>query len=159
MIKRKDEFLIMTVATKYLGDVKVESKDIIHFKNGLPGFITENKFMLMTFPENPIFQILQSLNTPELAFIVTDPYHFYHDYTFKLDETILRNLKIVDPKDVVVLTIVTLISPVEQSTINLKAPIIINRTQNLGKQYILNNENYQTKAPIVPPKASQAKGE
>lgn len=149
----------MTVQTKYLGEMKVEEKDIILFNNGLPGFVTENKFTLMALPGNPIFQILQSLNTPELAFIVTDPYHFYHDYTFKLDQATLENLKISDQADVLVLTIVTLTSPFEQSTINLKAPIIINRIQSLGKQYILNDEINQTKASIVPPKASQAKGE
>lgn len=149
----------MSVQTKYLGKVKVDSKNIINFPNGLPGFAQENQFTIMDLPENQFFQILQSMKTLELAFIVTNPYQLFEDYTFKLDSMILEKLKIEKQEEVLVLSIMTLISPFNESTLNLKAPIIINVKQKLGKQYILNEEEYPTKAPIVQSKATQAKGE
>lgn len=150
---------MMTVQTKYLGKVKVEEKNTVQFANGLPGFIDESQFILLNLPGNPVFQTLQSMKTPELAFIVTNPYDFYQDYTFELDNSILESLRIKNQEDVLVLTIVTLTSPFECSTINLKAPLIINAKQNVGKQYILNNDDYKTKTPIVLPKVTQAGGE
>lgn len=149
----------MAIKTKYLGNVKIEQDKTITFENGLPGFIEEKEFTIMDLPGNPIFKVLQSLNTPELAFIVTDPYHFYQDYTFRLDSNILENLKIENEKDVLVFTIVTLTSPFKESTLNLKAPIIINTSKKRGKQYILNDDRHQTKASIVSPVTNQVKGD
>ena len=149
----------MTVQTKYVGEVKLEQENIIHFPNGLPGFFNELKFALLDLPGNPIFQTLQSITTPSLAFIVTNPYHFYQDYTFKLDDTTQEILGIESERDIVVLSIVTLKSPFNTSTVNLKAPIIINSTHNQGKQYVINSDEYPTKASIVPAKSSKAKGE
>lgn len=147
------------IDTKYLGKIDIEKKQVIRFSSGLPGFIEEEEFVILDIPGNPLFQILQSTLTPTLAFIVTNPYDFYVDYTFKLDEQILKTLKIQHEQEVVVLSIVTLKSPFNTSTLNLKAPIIINSTGKQGKQYILNKDNYSTKAPIVSPNISKAEGE
>ncbi|HLR74578.1 MAG TPA: flagellar assembly protein FliW [Virgibacillus sp.] len=151
----------MNIQTKYVGDVTVESDKIIHFKSGLPGFNDETEFVLLQLPGTPAeaFQTLQSIKTPDLAFVVANPYQFYQDYEFRLDHSIVEYLKIQDEKDVLILTIVTLKSPFENSTINLKAPLIINSTRKRGKQYILNEEDYPTKAALVSPHVSQAKGE
>lgn len=149
----------MKLQTKYLGDVQIETSQIIHFHSGLPGFIEETEFALLDLPGNPVFQALQSTKTKDLAFIVTNPYHFYMDYEFTLDDPIVESLAIKSKRDVAVLTIVTLKSPFEASTINLKAPIIINSTRQQAKQYILNMADYPTKASIVPPNASKTKGD
>lgn len=139
------------IDTKYVGKIKVEESEMITFSSGLPGFNDEKSFVLLDLPGNPTFQILQSSTTPDLAFVVANPYHFYQDYMFTLDEAILESLQIKEEKDVTVLTIVTLKSPFKASTLNLKAPIIIHATRKKGKQYILNHEQYVTKAPIVSP--------
>lgn len=142
-----------------MGEVQIEKTKIIHFSSGLPGFLEEVEFILLDLPGNQIFQVLQSIKTPDLAFIVTNPYHFYVDYEFKLDDQIIERLAIESEQDVVVLTIVTVKSPFEFSTINLKAPIIINSSKQCGKQYILNITDYQTKAAIAQPNASKMKGD
>lgn len=147
------------IDTKYLGKITVEKNQVIQFSSGLPGFVEEEKFVIHDIPGNPLFQTLQSVVTPNLAFIVTNPYHFYVDYTFKLDEQILEVLKIQSEQEVVVLSIVTLKSPFKTSTLNLKAPIIINSTEKQGKQYILNKEDYSTKAPIDSPNMLKVEGE
>ena len=147
------------IQTKYLGAVENKDNQVIQFTTGLPGFVEELEFVLLDLPGNSAFQTLQSIKTPGLAFIVTNPYHFYLDYTIKLDEQILEKLEIENEKDVLILSIVTLKSPFKTSTLNLKAPIVINSTRKQGKQYILNTDNYPTKASIVPPNTSQVKGD
>lgn len=149
----------ITIDTKYLGKIEIEENQVIQFPSGLPGFIEEEKFVILDIPGNPLFQTLQSMTTSDLAFIVTNPYHFYQDYTFKLDEQILESLTIENEQDVAVLSIVTLKSPFKTSTLNLKAPIIINSTRKQGKQYILNQDDYSTKTPIVSPNTLKVKGE
>ncbi|WP_163970547.1 flagellar assembly protein FliW [Oceanobacillus halotolerans] len=140
----------MNVQTKYLGELTIDREKVIQFPTGLPGFIEETKFVLLDLPENPVFQVLQSIHTKDVAFIVTNPYHFYQSYTFELDDSIIDPLAIKDSKDVVVLSIVTLKQPFENSTLNLKAPIIINAANQFGKQYILNIDDYPSKASIAP---------
>lgn len=155
----KGDILSRTIDTKYLGKIEIEKKQIIQFPFGLPGFIEEEEFVILDIPGNEAFQTLQSVATPSLAFIVTNPYQFYLDYTFKLDEQILESLAIESEEDVVVFSIVTLKSPFKTSTLNLKAPIIINSTEKQGKQYILNKDDYSTKAPIVSPNMLKVEGE
>lgn len=150
---------MMKIQTKYLGEVQIEETKIIRFSSGIPGFFDETAFVLLDLPDNPAFQILQSVGSENVAFIVTNPYLIYRDYTFHLEDTILENLQIKNEKEVVVLTIVTLKNPFQMSTLNLKAPIIIHSISGQGKQYILNHENYSPKAPIVPEKSTSVKGD
>ncbi|MUK90801.1 flagellar assembly protein FliW [Ornithinibacillus sp. L9] len=149
----------MKIETKYLGEVEIEENIIIEFPSGLPGFVDETKFVLLDLPGNPIFQVLQSVRSVNVAFIVTNPYHFYRDYTFELDGNLLEALHIRVEKEVMVLSIITLKEPFHTSTINLKAPVIINQTKMFGKQYILNMEDYPSKASITPTSPSTVKGE
>ncbi|MFD1038881.1 flagellar assembly protein FliW [Virgibacillus byunsanensis] len=139
----------MNIETKYLGEVEIDTSKCITFPNGLPGFVEETKFVLLDLPGNPLFQVLQSTQTSNTAFIVTNPYHFYQAYSFELDDAIIETLNLNDQKDVVVLAIITLRKPFDQSTINLKAPVIINANNGTGKQFILNTDDYPSKASIT----------
>lgn len=140
----------MNIQTKYLGEVEISTQQIIQFSFGLPGFLDEKEFVLLDIPGNPVFQFLQSVQSKDIAFVVANPYHFYKDYRFELDEPTIDALQIESEKDVIVLTIVTVKDPFNSSTINLKAPLIINQQKLLGKQYILNSDEYDSKAFIQP---------
>ncbi|WP_249871316.1 flagellar assembly protein FliW [Oceanobacillus saliphilus] len=140
----------MNIKTKYLSEVEITENKIIHFPVGLPGFAEETEFVLLDLPENPIFQILQSVKSYEIAFVVTNPYQIYQNYTFELDASLLDSLQISNEKEVAVLSVVTLKNPFKLSTLNLKAPIIINSNLKQGKQYILNTEEYSSTTSIVP---------
>lgn len=138
----------MEIQTKYHGKMKINPEKVIHFPSGIPGFIEEKKFVLLHLSEDSVFQTLQSLHTPDLAFIVTNPYHFYKDYEFKLDQNIREFLQIKRAEDVAVFSILTLREPFDKSTLNLKAPIIMNMKTNQAKQYVLNSPKYSIKTPL-----------
>src|SRR5690625_1181022 len=138
----------MNIQTKYLGNIDVKEAKVIQFPAGLPGFIDETKFVLLDLPGNEAFQILQSVTSEHIAYIVTNPYHFYHEFEYELEENVLESLSIKSEKDVIVLNIETLKDPFHTSTMNLKAPIILNSAEMHGKQYILNISDYSAKAPL-----------
>lgn len=149
----------MNIETRHLGKIEIDKEKTINFPAGLPGFNDETKFVLLNFPESDTFQTLQSVENKELAFIVTNPYHFYQDYEFSLDDSIREALDIKDVKDVSVLAIVTLQDTLYTSTMNLKAPLIINHNSKKGKQYILNDDDYSMKQVLILQETLQAKGD
>lgn len=137
----------MNIETKYFGNMRVEEEKVILFEKGLPGFQDEKVFVLIDFPDNPVFQILQSTTTPPVAFVVTSPYNFKKEYAFDLAEQIKEELGITKPEQVNVLSILTLRDPFAESTINLQAPLIINADSLVGQQIIL-SEGYSSRTPM-----------
>lgn len=140
----------MKIATKYFGEMEIDPSKQIQFVNGLPGFNDETEFVLLDMPNAPLFQVLQSVKTDYVAFITANPHVLYPDYAFRLDGNIIEQLDIKSEEEVVTLSIITLKKPFEKSTMNLKAPIVINSREKLGKQYILNTDKYSSTASIKP---------
>lgn len=138
----------MQIDTKYFGEVEINEADQVVFKQGLPGFLDEKAFILLNFDQQAIFQVLQSTQTPGLAFIVVDPFKFVSDYQLELDDQMVEHLEINEEKDVLIMSIVTLNDAVKTSTANLKAPIVINQVKGLAKQYIQPASDYTTKELI-----------
>lgn len=148
----------MKVKTKYHGEIAIDEQQIIHFENGLPGFVEEKQFVLLPLTEDQVYLILQSLKTPDVAFVVTNPFFFYQDYEFKLEDGVIERLEIKKPRDVQVLNILTIHEPFEKTTINLQAPIVINTKNNRAKQVILNHELYTTREPLFQKEEIKDKG-
>ena len=132
----------MKIKTAYMGEIEIDQSSLMTFEHGIPGFEKEKEFALITIEDNDAFQVLQSTQTEGLAFIVTNPYTITTNYNFELDEATVSALQIKEEKEVAVFTIVSLKETIEQSTLNLKAPIILNTTNKIAKQVILNNEEY-----------------
>jgi flagellar assembly factor FliW len=135
----------MKINTKYHGDIEVKSEEVLTFEHGIPGFGEEKKFVLLALPENEWFHILQSVKTPQLGFVVANPFMFFKNYDFELDEASVESLGKPSEKDVQVLSILTVRQTLHESTANLQAPIILNLANRKGKQVILKNSDYQTK--------------
>lgn len=132
----------MKVTTKYIGEFEINKEQIIYFNNGLPGFTEEKEFVLLPLSDDGVFLFLQSITNHSLAFITTNPFLLDKEYEFELTVDDQEMLNIEDSKDVFVQVIVTLKETLEESTANLKAPLIINGKQ--GKQVILHG-NYNQK--------------
>lgn len=139
----------MKLRTKYLGEVEADKEKIIRFPKGIPGFLDETEFVILDLPNNSAFQLLQSVKTEDLAFVITNPYLFVQEYTFNLDDNLIESLEIKEQEEVAVYTIITVRKPFKESTMNLRAPIIINTTTKCAKQYILNDSIYSSKKPIT----------
>lgn len=140
----------MNIHTKFHGEQEINKDDIIHFPSGIPGFLDEKEFYILPLEGTDLF-VLQSVKTPELAFIVTDPFVLLPQYEFDLPDETIEKLEIQTEKDVVTFAILTLREPFKDTTANLQAPLVINQTKKLGKQVILNQTSYQTRHKIMTP--------
>ncbi|MDO6846509.1 flagellar assembly protein FliW [Priestia megaterium] len=135
----------MKISTSYHGDIEIDNQQTLTFNQGIPGFLEETEFVILPLPEAEAFQVLQSIQTKELAFIITDPFQFFLDYDFQLEPQEIEKLQLQQAEDAAVYVLLTMSDSVEKITANLQAPVIINTKQQLAKQVILMNTSYETK--------------
>ena len=138
----------MQLVTKHHGVRKYSNEDVIVFKKGLPGFKELKNFIIFPLESNEVFSILHSIEDAQIGLVLVSPYVVIQDYEFKIPDVNVLELEIVSPKEVLVLTTVTLSLDIENMTTNLKAPIIINIKEKLGEQLILDNDKYKIKEPL-----------
>ncbi|MDF2065825.1 flagellar assembly protein FliW [Bacillus sp. Cr_A10] len=139
----------MNIETKFLGEVTIEDKEIIHFPYGLPGFEDITEFVILPLEKDSPFAILQSIKQQEIGFVIALPFVFKQDYAFDVMEEDKEELKIETPEDLITYSIVTLKEPFNNSTLNLQAPVLINHKQKIAKQLVLQDGNiYPLRFPI-----------
>ena len=131
--------------TRDFGKVDIDEDKIIEFPEGIPGFKEENEFVLLPLEEDSLFVIMQSVNNSDLAFITIEPKSIIKDYEFVISEKTEELLEITGIEDIILLNIVNIKDELEDMTINLAAPLVININANLGKQVILDDNNYPVK--------------
>ncbi|WP_456277630.1 flagellar assembly protein FliW [Bacillus sp. AK128] len=139
----------MKLQTKYHGEIEVEDNSFIQFETGIPGFLEEKKFIILQLKDMGAFSILQSVETPDLGFLIANPFLFFPDYEFELIDSTKEQLQIENRDEVEVYSILTLKEPFEDTTANLQAPIVINNNRHLGKQVVLAHKEYHTKHLIA----------
>lgn len=149
----------MKYATKYHNEVDIKDEELIHFPQGIPSFLEEKSFFILPFAENSPFYILQSAQTPALAFVIVSPFDFFSDYSAKISDQNIETLEIDNKEDVLLYVILTIQEPFSNTTANLQGPIIINNAKKIGKQVILSDSPYQTKHKLTDQKVTSSAGE
>lgn len=139
----------MVFNSKIHGEITYEEKDVINFNKGIPGFNDLEKFFLVDLEGLEPFKLLHSLEDNDIGMIVISPYDFFQDYEVKLSQETINNLNIKSPDEVKIINTVTLNSDPSKITTNLQGPIIINISNNLGEQIIIDNSKYKVKQPLV----------
>lgn len=146
---------MVIINTTRFGDLEVSEDEIIKFSSGIPGFLDEKEFIIKRLDNGNPLAFLQSLQTPDLAFIIADPFSFYYDYEFDLDETTKSELEITNIDDLAIWAIVTVPKDFKNSTLNLSAPLVINVNKGKAKQIIIDKAQYPIKAPLFPEKVGE----
>jgi flagellar assembly factor FliW len=139
----------MKFETTRFGQIEVESEDIIIFPDGPLGFPDCTRFTLVDEERSYPFRMLQSLDNQTLAFVVVDPLVARADYHFNVTKEDLKFVKSETTEDLLVYVIVTMSSNIEEVTVNLQGPLVINPKQKLGHQYVLINEGYTTRERLL----------
>lgn len=140
----------MRINTRHFGEIDIEKESIINFREGLPGFEAVRDMVIINHPnEDTPFQWLQSVDEPELAFVIIDPRVFLSDYIVDIPESEVAALEIGNPEEVLIYTIVVVPEEITDMTANLKAPILINAQKRIGKQVMLEEERYPLKYYIL----------
>lgn len=140
----------MLINSVRFGNVEVCERDIVRFPQGLPGFPEEKAFAFIPYGEGSPFAFLQSVNEPNLTFLVADPFAFFDDYTFELDDETVQQLNLNCDNSPQIVNIVTVPEKAEDMTTNLLAPVIINRQTRTAAQIVLEKTPYTTKHRLFP---------
>lgn len=147
----------MDIQTTRFGTVEVPRDEILLFPDGLLGLQDYRQYVLLGAQEGSPFLWLQSTEDPDLAFVVTDPWCFLEDYSFDLPEEAKKKLAISTIDEVRILVIAVLPEHLEEATLNLKGPLIINLPRRLGQQVVL-TEDYSPRFRIFDSLTAAVKG-
>lgn len=134
----------MKINTTRFGEIDIEENKIINFPLGIPGFTNLKRYILLDY-KDPI-KWLHAVDDPDIAFIVTEPFSLFPDYSLTIEDDIEQFLEIKDAADTVVLVILNVAD--NRLNANLKAPIIVNSSKLKAMQIILEDERYSFRVPV-----------
>ena len=140
----------MFIETTHFGQIEINEADILNFEEGIIGFEDVKKFGIIDSedPESP-FKWIQAVDKPELAFALVDPFKIKKDYDFDLTDEAVEYLEVKDASEVMVFSIVVVPEDIKKISMNLKAPLIINKTNNKASQIILDTDKYTVRHLIL----------
>jgi flagellar assembly factor FliW len=129
------------------GEFEYSLEHVLVFPDGLIGFEEYQKYILINDEDTQPFVWLVSLEDESLSFPLIDPRTILSAYVVEPEQ-----------KDATILAVASLQKDVEESTVNLRSPIIIGNTSKKGKQIILDNGAYPFRQLLFPVALTQMKG-
>jgi flagellar assembly factor FliW len=134
------------IVTRF-GEVEYDPENLLHFPAGLIGLPNLRQFIVMpNKKEGPLFWI-QSVDDPDIAFVLTEPTNFFLDYLVAPDPSERQSLHMEEEDEYFVLSVVT-VPPDQKITLNLAAPILFAPKTNRAIQVILQGGNYSSRTPL-----------
>jgi flagellar assembly factor FliW len=130
------------------GEMTVDPDTVLRLPRGLMGFSSLHDFALASLPQERYgrFKVLQSIESPELSFIVL-PYEPADALIAEADlDAALSDLGI-GREDAATLLIVSIRKSDEKAivSVNLRAPVIIDVKRRMAWQYVLANPEYSVR--------------
>jgi flagellar assembly factor FliW len=142
----------MKYRTTRFGEIEFPEEVVINFSEGILGFPQDRRYILLEHDaEGSPFQWLQSLDNPDLAFIIIEPHQVEARYQYDIDRDTERLIGTGDPSQCAVMCIVNVPhgNPVRM-TANLKAPLVVNVESRCGRQVVLGSQAYAISTPVFP---------
>ena len=88
-----------------------------------------------------LFSTMQDSNNKEISFTIVNPYSL-REYSFDLPTDVKVILEIDENSNFSVYNIVVIQKPLEDSTVNFLAPIVVNNDNNKIDQAVINSKRY-----------------
>ena len=130
--------------------LKVKSKDaVIHFEEGLIGFSEHKDFVLMENDSLAPFRLLQSIESPQVGFLVLEATTLVKDYYSLVPAREWESLGVEGKTKPLAFVIVVIGSTPEASTGNFQAPLLVNCEKMVGKQIILTDSGFSVRQQLV----------
>jgi len=135
-----------TVQTRF-GDVKYHPDKTVLFPKGLLGFESLREFMVMPAESDDPVVCLQSLEDPQVAFLLVDPQLYFPEYWIDVGEQEAQVLGMDQDEGYSILTMIT-VHPDQSITLNLVAPVIYAPRTQRALQIVLENTEYSVRTRI-----------
>ena len=133
----------MKIETRQFGPIEVDEDKVVTMPVGIPGFRDKKKFVVLQKEETVPFLVFQSLDDPNLSFVVLDPIKIFPEYNIEkrdLEKVVTWDFENDEISCFVIVTIPS--GSPEKMTANLMAPLVINNHKKEGLQLILEKSNY-----------------
>jgi flagellar assembly factor FliW len=137
-----------TLNSTRFGAVEIPDEAVVEFPAGLIG-LGGSRYALLPHGTDGTFFWLQSMDDPELALPLTNPWRFYAGYEVELSDSDAERIGVTDPAQAEVYVTVRAAETPEGFKANLRAPIIIYG----GRGFQVINE--ATDAPVQAPLFAQ----
>ena len=132
-----------TIMTAKFGEINIDPEKIITMSTPFLGFPESQRFILRPHGKESPFLWLQSLDNPELAFVMITPTLLIPAYRPEIPAQDLEELKIEDPQQLELMVILTIPKGhIEEMTANLLGPVVINPSKRIAKQVLLDPNRY-----------------
>ena len=134
------------------GEIELQEEKLVSFSDGIVGFSNCTVFGLASHPaaKNSPILILQCVNDPTVNFAVIDSKSLNFEYSAEDMAEAVKSSG-VSSKDAIVMFILRTNESDEGAksiTANVKAPIVLDATNKVAKQVILNNRDLSTQREI-----------
>lgn len=136
----------ISIDSSRFGTLDIASEDVIEFPTGLIG-LGGKSYAFVAPSEDGAFAWLHSLEDPELALPVANPWHFFSDYEVDLSDEAAKPIS-ADPADVAVWVTVRAGAELADFYANLRAPILV--AEGKGHQIINEAADAPVRAPLFP---------
>ncbi len=137
----------MRIETSRFGALQIDGERVLEFPKGLLGFAEHTRYALLDAGDESYFWWLQSIESPQLAFVVTDPTLFVPTYRVPIHGDQCRELSIASPEQAQVFVIVN--KRGHMLTGNLQGPLVVNVQRRVGQQLVLSDRRFTTRVPLV----------
>src|SRR5262245_39288572 len=114
---------------------------VINFDEGLPGFESVRRFVIVASPALEPFTLVQSADGAEPSFLAIEPRLIDPSYASPLAESDMLRLG-AEPKTPLLWLVLISMRPDGSATVNLKAPLVINPSAMRGLQLVVPESQY-----------------
>jgi flagellar assembly factor FliW len=137
----------VTFDSSRFGRVQVDPSAVIEFPAGLIGLGGTRYALVATDPDAP-FAWLHSIEDPDVALPVTNPWLHFGDYSVDLSDADVARVGTEDPSEIDVWVTVRAGTQPADFSCNLRAPIVV--WKGRGHQVINEAPDASVRAPLFP---------
>ncbi len=142
------EVFAMQISTTRFGAIGVDVEDLLHFPKGIMGFEECRNWVLLSDPTSDAVGWLQSAERPGTALPVISPRRFVPDYRVRVGQSQMAALECSDTDRIFALIVIN--HQDGRTTMNLRAPIMVNLDRCLGCQ-VITSDDQPLQAELVKP--------
>ena len=137
--------MAVTLQSSRFGALEIPDEAVIEFPSGLIG-LGGKRYALLARNEDSAFVWLHSVDDPELAVPVTNPFRFFASFEVELDDDEADRIGLPDADETAVYVTVRAADALEDFSANLYAPILI--SDGRGHQVINQSADAPVRAPL-----------
>jgi len=138
----------LIIETLRFGALDVNEKEIINFKEGLPGLENLHRFIMIDDEDSEPIKWMQSIDDGNIVLPMINPFVVLDDYEIDVNDHEVEYLGLWEMKDLYVLCVVLIPEKIEEMTVNLAAPVLINISTGDAKQVLVDRKDHAIKHPI-----------